>query len=148
MSKEEIINDYPQPKVGDFLYAVWGYDQTNATFWKVLKRTPHQVTLVEVEPRQWHPDTGESTRLVPSQTPKRDHDRDRCELPAIDYDSSGTERNDWREYHDGDRACLIDRTLRRKVQPSGYVRISSYMGAHVYEGGGVYDTIAAGEPGH
>jgi len=152
MSKEEILNSYPDPQPGDFLYAVWGYDQTNASFWKVLKRTPHQVTLVEVQTEFWSDEDGrESTRLAPSQIPKQNHDQPACALPAISYDSSGTERNEWRDYHDYPReshACMVDRVLRRKVQPTGYVRISSFMGAHVYEGGGVYDTIAAGEPGH
>jgi hypothetical protein len=34
-------------KVGDVLCSSWGYDQTNASFYKVIRVTPKQVTLQE-----------------------------------------------------------------------------------------------------
>ena len=145
------VTEYRDPQEGNYLTASWGYDQTNATFWKVLKRTPQQVVVVEVEPRQWIGPDGETTRLAPTDTPVRDHSRDACELPWTEYNATGTEQIQWRQYHHENETpppCMVPRVTRRKVQPSGYVRMTSYMGAHVYEGGGVYDTIAAGEPGH
>jgi len=35
-------------KQGDILYSSWGWEQTNITFYKVLKRTPKQVQLQQI----------------------------------------------------------------------------------------------------
>ena len=140
-------------KVGDYLVASWGYDQTNASFFKVTKRTAKMATVVEVEGR-YHTDDedNKTTRLEPSDTPKWNHDQDACEIPATAFGDSGTERNDWRDYHTRGRVCKVPKTYRRKIQDVGKdgeaLRIKSYMWARQYEGNGAYDTIAAGEPGH
>ncbi len=140
-------------KVGDYLVASWGYDQTNASFFKVTKRTPKMATVIEVEGRYHTDDQDNATlRLEPSDTPKWDHDRDACGIPALDYDSAGNERNDWRDYHEAARICKVPKTHRRIVKGEGTehvsLKITSYMWARPYEGGGAYDTLAAGEPGH
>lgn len=36
-------------KQGDILYSTWGYEQTNADFYLVLKTTPKTVTLQQLE---------------------------------------------------------------------------------------------------
>ena len=36
-------------KEGDILSGLWGYEQTNASFFKVVKRTAKQVVLVQLE---------------------------------------------------------------------------------------------------
>lgn len=38
-----------KPKKGDILVEIWGYDQTNADFYKVLKRTPKMVVLRQLD---------------------------------------------------------------------------------------------------
>ena len=38
-------------KIGDLLYATWGYDQTNVDFYQVVSVTPKTVTLREVKRR-------------------------------------------------------------------------------------------------
>jgi len=35
-------------KLGDILYSSWGWEQTNITFYKVVKRTPKQVQLQQI----------------------------------------------------------------------------------------------------
>lgn len=37
------------PKVGDILVSTWGYDQTNADFYKVLKVSKAMVTITRLE---------------------------------------------------------------------------------------------------
>ena len=122
------------PQAGDYLVASWGYDQTNATFYKVLKRTPKMVTLVEVQSTK-----GEiSNRLYPTIEQIIRHDWTKCKAGVSGYDG---------RHEDDD--CYGPKVLRRKVQPNGSVRIERWgIIAHVYQGGGAYDTIAAGLPGH
>jgi len=130
-------------EAGDYLTASWGYDQTNASFWLVTKRTPKMVDLVEVQ-GQYHDDT---LRLEPSSTPVTEHDWDACQKPeGLSYLAD-------REWHEENRECFIPKTLNRKVQPAHIksaesVRISSFQWASLYTGGGEYDTIASGQPGH
>ena len=38
-------------KAPEYFVAQWGYEQTNVTFYKVLKRTAKTVTLIEVKSR-------------------------------------------------------------------------------------------------
>ena len=130
-------------EVGDYLVASWGYDQTNATFYRVTKRTPKMVDLVEVQ-GQYH---GDTLRLEPSETPVTEHDWTNCPMPE------GLTYLGEREYHEENRGCFVTKTLNRKVQPAHIksaesVRINSYKWASLYEGGGMFDTIAAGQPGH
>ncbi len=135
-------------EVGDYLVASWGYDQTNADFFKVTKRTPKMATFVQVE-GQRH---GDTSRLEPSDTPHREHSYNACELPMPQPDDAGNTRNDWRDYHAGDVACMIPVTYRRKVQDLGKdgegISIESYKWARLYEGDGAFDTSASGQPGH
>jgi hypothetical protein len=41
-------------KVGDILSSSWGYDQTNITFYQVLKVTPKTVTVREIRKEYQH----------------------------------------------------------------------------------------------
>lgn len=47
-------------KTGDILVSTWGYDACLATFYKVLKRTPQTVSVVELDQQHtgsWHAGT-------------------------------------------------------------------------------------------
>ncbi len=62
------LSKEPAPKgdgfqVGDVLTASWGYDQTNAFFYKVTKRTPKTVSFVRLGAKVV------DERLVPTDTP-------------------------------------------------------------------------------
>ena len=124
------------PQAGDHLVASWGYDQTNATFYKVTKRTPKMVTLVEVQAEKFE----DTDRLAPTRKPVFHHDWKICEVDDFHSPAASNHR---------EQPCYSPKVIRRKVQPDGWVRITTWgMIARVYEGGGAYDTIAAGLPGH
>lgn len=44
-------------KVGDILYASWGYDQTNINFFQVLRTTEKQITLTEIDSSEIYEDS-------------------------------------------------------------------------------------------
>jgi hypothetical protein len=44
----EVPKPYDFIEVGDILLANWGYDANNPHFFKVIKRTPKQVTIVQL----------------------------------------------------------------------------------------------------
>ena len=45
----EMENGQEMPKVGDFMYSSWGYDQTNIEFYKVVRVSDASVWLQEWE---------------------------------------------------------------------------------------------------
>lgn len=136
-SREDVERD-PQP--GDIYYSSWGYDQTNIDYFQVVKRTPGTVTIrsigAELIGRQVHP--------------IRDHWIVSSLLSGNDYSAH-------RERGYSEKVCRLKTQVRKweKAQgittvdkPGQYISIKSYISAWPYEGGGRYDTIAAGEPGH
>lgn len=101
---------------GDILVASWGYDQTNASFFRVERATERTAWVVELLAS-----VGEDRRLYPTAEVKR---------RALDGEP---------------------KVYRRKIHHGGggpYLRVQDYMFAYPYGGGGAYDTIAAGYPGH
>ena len=112
---------------GDILVASWGYDQTNATFFRVERATEKTAWIVELQPR-----VGEDRRLYPSDEVRVRHEDEWKCVP-----------------HGHVEGCWEPQRYRRKIQSGGaYLRVHDYMYAYPYEGGGAYDTIAAGYPGH
>lgn len=61
-------------KENDILSGTWGYEQTNASFFKVVKRTAKQVVLVQLE------------------TVVKEWDKYMCGLAEPGAEKSGTER--------------------------------------------------------
>ena len=124
-SVEAIAAD-PQP--GDIYEGSWGYDQTNAEFWQVIKRTPKTVTL-----RRLSAEVREG-RLFPR--------------PGVWFQPT--------RYWDGvatvaepeDKVCHL-RNYRDLPGTSGdWLKIKSYYGVGPWDGQGAYDTFAAGQQGH
>ena len=137
---------------GRFLYSSRGYDMSNAVFYKVIRRTPKMVTLVEVEATRFE----DSERLAPTDVEVLEHRNADC---AIDWDAFteyAEHQRTWSEHsNEKDAGCWKAKHLRRKIHSNTKhgvyqesVAISSFQGAWPYVGGGVYDTQAAGLPGH
>lgn len=137
-------------KVGDILDSSWGYDQTNATFYRVIKRTPHYVTLVKLQHERVTDTLGDVLGVVPlADKPQLKHDATDCQWERTR--STLDVIRDW-HYHVRDAEtldCFVPVTSRHKVSPgSDYVRISSYAGASLWDGTPQYDTSASGQMGH
>lgn len=134
---------------GDWLYASWGYEQTNATFWLVTKRTAKTVWFQPYwnQPGQVHVElAGRSyVGVVPDETnPKIDH-----VFAACDNDL----RNPFSTEGCEDGVCLVHKEYRRKVQDPGTSNEGvwvqrPFLWATKWDGLPKYDTIAAGHPGH
>ena len=45
-------------KKGDIFVSTWGYDQTNATFFQVIKTTAKSVKVRKIQKRQWESPKG------------------------------------------------------------------------------------------
>ena len=137
-------------KVGDILESSWGYDQTNATFYKVIKRTPSYVTIVKLQKtRVWDDEGYNVLGVVPTDEPLLKHDSTNCQWEAT---RSTLEVIGEFHLHQDDAAdldCFVPITSRHKVNPgSDYIRIASYAGASLWDGTPQYDTSAAGHMGH
>lgn len=123
-------------RVGAIWNTHWGYDQTNVDFFEVVRETAASIVLRRIKATvvdgRVYPLPGEFTvdRLLMGNpgTPKHQRDLDRgyteklCRKPLVAVD--GGYQN-------------------RSVTIHG-----DYMFAYPYEGGGCYDTYAAGDPGH
>jgi hypothetical protein len=108
----------PQP--GDIYVNSWGYDQTNIDYYQVVKRTPGTVTIRKI-----------GVELI-----------DRRVFPVRDKFIT-----DYRDPDGKGKVCH----LKTKDPKPGYglkTGKHSFTWAFPYEGGGRYDTIAAGDPGH
>lgn len=108
----------------------WGYDQTNAEYWQVVRATKASLVLrriaAEVRDGRLYPIGGQW---------------------AVDtLLGMGTDGRD-RERGYSEKLCR-----KPRVDSNGYqhtsVRIDDVRLAWPYEGGGAYDTYAAGMPGH
>lgn len=59
--------------VGQILCATWGYDQTNATFFRVLKVANGWATVQQIKTdNQWKPDLSMTGKAVPVDEPDGD----------------------------------------------------------------------------
>lgn len=130
-SREEIATD-PQP--GDIFASSWGYDQTNACFYKVVKRTKAGVYVVPVG--KFGARTSEDTdiRAFPDpddERPRRQwSDKNQCWVDP---------RPEFKK---------LNQSTDREGKPTAWLRFSTYEYAYPYSGGGRFDTILAGYPGH
>ena len=118
--------------VGAVWHTSWGYDQTNVEFFEVVRETLGTVTLrrigAELREGRLYPVPGAwATDCL------------------LESDQDSCERDEARGY--SEKVCRKPRTDR-----DGYarrsVRIDDVRYAWPYEGGGCYDTDAAGLPGH
>lgn len=127
----------PQP--GDIYYTSWGYDQTNVEFFQIVKRTPGTVTVRRI-----------GCQVVDGRV-----------YPLPDYwvrdwhidGNSGSpswEKSETQGY--SEKVCRLTLKLRKWQTEPGPIgaslTIDDVRHAWPYEGGGKYDTIAAGYPGH
>ena len=130
-------------EVGDYLCSSWGYDQTNATFYKVTRRTPKMVTLLEVHGRPVTREDGTVIGLAPSDSPVLEHQ-------ACGFDSYEHSFYQHREQAT-ELPCFVPITSRHKVQTysgGAYVKITSYASARPWNGTPAFDTLATGGAGH
>jgi hypothetical protein len=106
-------------QAGDMLAAAWGYDQTNITYFKVLKRTNNTVTVQEWE-QQFVKDAGYLAEYITAgEKPKRVHEG---------YED---ENGNW-----GNRT-VDAKPIRKKVhvltdidKPTEFLKMNSYMWAY------------------
>ena len=136
-------------QVGDVLESSWGYDQTNATFYKIVKRTPSMVTVHQMQKeRVWSDDGYDVLGVVPSDKPVLRHDASDCEWSQTR--STLDVIGEW-HYHLADAEtldCFQPAESRHKVNEHGYIKIASYANAHPWDGTPQYDTSASGQMGH
>jgi len=130
-----------KPQVGDVLYTSWGYDQTNAEFFQVVGLTPSGKSVrlrrigSEVKDGRLWPLPGEWMR---------DH--------LLDGNIEEFVNGEWvpsKRWQAAEENGYTEVT--RRWSPSGdryTVKINGVRYAWMYQGGGVYDTYAAGLPGH
>jgi hypothetical protein len=119
--------------VGAIWRTSWGYDQTNVEFFEVVKRTPKTITLRRLKA------TVIDGRLFPL---AGEYTTDFSLMGnAAPYGNGSRERDQERGY--SEKLC-------RPRIGGGFISatISDCRTAWPYEGGGAYDTIAAGQPGH
>lgn len=119
-------------QVGDIYRTSWGYDQTNVEFFEVVRVTGASAVL-----RRTAHTVSDNRRIYP--------------LPGrytTDYllmGNPGTPtriRDEARGY--SEKMCRKQRGYKGDT----YFKISQVRYAYKYEGGGAFDTIAAGYPGH
>jgi hypothetical protein len=120
--------------VGAVWYTSWGYDQTNVEFFEVVRELPASVVLraigAEVRGGRLYPRPGQY---------------------VVDFHLSGNPGTPER-IRDEARGYSEKLCRKPKVDHDGYehssVRIDDVRYGWPYEGGGVYDTYAAGGAGH
>jgi len=134
-------------QVGDILSSSWGYDQTNVTFYRVIKRTAHFVTLLKLQKRPARSEDGYDVKgVVPTDKPQYRHVD--CEwskdLKPLEL------MREWHHHIKDEETlpCFVPVTSRHKVNQYGYVRLTSYASASPWDGKPEYDTSASGQMGH
>ena len=104
-------------KVGDLYVASWGYEQTNLSFFQVVKISAHNAWIIEVAPEvKEESDAAWGSRTVSFKT-------DGGMLTPIN-------------------ATFIKDQLRgdRKSTKNGTIKITDYAYAHRYDGSGLYQS--------
>lgn len=124
----------PETVIGSIWRTSWGYDQTNVEYFEVVRETKASIVLRRIEaevqdgrlyPRPGHYCTDFSLMGNPG-TPSRIRD-----------EAQGF----------SEKMCRKPRLDKRGYQHTS-VRVDDVRYAWPYEGGGSYDTNAAGYPGH
>lgn len=132
------------PQVGDIYEGSWGYDQTNAEFWQVVKRTPKTVTVRRLSVTAVG--EGHSTRLVPSTefyTEPTGWVRNNGELVIENGDLVYDHTPRFIE-----KVCQLGRKAGYGAAPGGSLTMKSYYSIYPWDGSSAYDTLAAGYQGH
>lgn len=127
----------PSTAVGTIWRTSWGYDQTNVEFFECVRETAKSMVLRRIKAyardgRLW-PLSGEWTtdfNLMGNAAP---------------YGDGSRERDEDRGY--SEKMCRKPRLTRDGYQCQG-VTIDDVRSAYPYEGGGAYETFAAGGMGH
>lgn len=120
--------------VGTIWCTSWGYDQTNVEFFEVVRETAHSVVVRAIK------STVQDGRVYPL-----------AGQWTTDLHLMGNPGTPTRER---DEACGYSEKMCRKpgVGCDGYrfhsITIDECRDAYPYEGGGAYDTLAAGGMGH
>lgn len=128
---DEIAAD-PQP--GDIYEGSWGYDQTNAEFWQVVKRTPGTVTLRQL-----------SMIVIDGRVGPSENFR---------IESKGwTNTPDGESFYDTtgafvEKLCKLGRGHYALDGVGRSLKMKSYYNVYPWDGQTAWDTIAAGQPGH
>jgi hypothetical protein len=137
---------YDDPQIGDIFRTSWGYDQTNVEFFQVVARSAKSVKLRRISMRYdettrrvypvkngWARDYGLDGNASYTYTDRDGNDQRYTNPVREAAEKAGYSQTGWRRI-DG-HAFRID-TI-------GYIRH-----AFAYTGGGAWDTLAAGQPGH
>lgn len=125
----------PSPfDVGTVWYTSWGYDQTNIEFFEVVRELPKSIVLRRIKAML------DGHKLVPVTGEYQ-----------VDFHLEGNPHTPtWERDHErgySEKLCRKPRPSKDGYLPES-VRIDNVRFAWPYEGGGKYDTIAAGDPGH
>jgi hypothetical protein len=83
-------------QIGDIWYDSWGYDQTNVGFYKVVNKTGHTVTLIELE-KGYKAETWGSGKVVPGDKFKEKAVQFKKRVTA-GYDGKPTFKSPWHGY--------------------------------------------------
>jgi len=115
-------------EVGDIFHESWGYDQTNANFYQVVRTTRTGVYLREIQFRQ----AGDGWNVEPVPDAFIEHE-------------PGTDHRIGKVREDG----TIFKRVNNGWTGQPYLNMTTYSGASRVKPGEVFhDTIAAGLPGH
>ncbi len=127
-------------KVGDILYSSWGYDQTNIDFYEIVRVSEKSVWTYQVRTKTVETDQG--TRVVPNEG---DYIFPRGEQ-AID------EEGTWYRLPAEKKPRRHKLNIHPEEQEARWkysIKVHSWgTWAHPWGGTPLYDTIAAGDPGH
>ena len=134
---EEAIAADPQP--GHIYRTSWGYDQTNVEYFQIVRRTRGTVTL-----RRIAADYDDKTRRVYPVPGAWARDW------GIDGNPGTPSRLKAEKAGYSEKVCHLRRPTKYNPNPTpgaGF-RITESRTAWPYVGGGAWDTLAAGMPGH
>ena len=121
-------------EVGAIWCTSWGYDQTNVEFWKVVKETKATITLRRI-----------GSEVIDGRLYPWPHEG--CVDRLLDRGAEGEARDVERGY--SEKVCRYRTFSYRGDGSISYAaKIDYCRTARPYEGGGQYDTHAAGQPGH
>lgn len=124
---------------GTILSGSWGYDQTNAEFWRVVKRTAKQVEIVKIGASVVEDERG-TRRVVPNpEEVATEHSQRACAW----YAGAGEHPSRWTS---PDLPCFVMVRRRRKIQPGERVRLKSYLSLSIWDEKPQWDS-AVSDPG-
>ena len=122
----EVPKALPTLQVGDILLANWGYDANNPHFFKVIKRTPKQVTIVQltVETVSYTNDGLGGKMVVPT------------DVPAT---WSVWWNNNYRDGEDNTEPVTLKKKVHTNSERGEYVELAYYAYAFKWNGQAAHD---------